>query len=423
MSDRAATDGRYNNTVNRAVRWLVFRAVALLVGFVVLELLLQAGAFLMGTVKDARVGIPLDESGREVSRVLCLGESTTEGYGETPYTEHLQNRLAAAGWGRFEVINAGFVAEHTTTLVRQLEELIAQHRPDVVVAMMGVNDAFYYNQGKSSAVPPRVQSALLHLRTYRLARLIWSDTAGGAEGRRARTPYTDPRVHAEQQAFFAGFRQAYAAWEAREVDDPERPFLELIRLAREAANKVGSPQLIPEGFLFYYNNTYNTLVEIYREQSRPSASVELLEEALRRHPDNEFFLRLLAGVHTEAGETRAANKLLARADALALSRIPEVTRDNYRRALKLTNDSGALFVAMQYPLRNAGELELMLEGAGDVIVIDNDAVFREAVASRGYDALFVDRFAGDFGHCTSDGYALLADQLMDIVFEPLASRR
>lgn len=36
---------------------------------------------------------------------------------------------------------------------------------------------------------------------------------------------------------------------------------------------------------------------------------------------------------------------------------------------------------------------------------------REAVKKDGYDTYFVDRFAGDFGHCTVKGNKLLADNI------------
>jgi hypothetical protein len=60
-----------------------------------------------------------------------------------------------------------------------------------------------------------------------------------------------------------------------------------------------------------------------------------------------------------------------------------------------------------------------MDDAHDVVFIDNETVFREAVSRDGYDAVFVDRFAGDFGHGTRRGNELIARNLLETVFEPL----
>lgn len=51
---------------------------------------------------------------------------------------------------------------------------------------------------------------------------------------------------------------------------------------------------------------------------------------------------------------------------------------------------------------------ILREAPGRVIFVDNEMPFREAVAKGGWSSVFVDRFAGDFGHCTRAGNRLLA---------------
>jgi hypothetical protein len=102
-----------------------------------------------------------------------------------------------------------------------------------------------------------------------------------------------------------------------------------------------------------------------------------------------------------------------------MRRVLSVTKANYRTATEILQDRGIQVVAMQYPMRSVETLSYLLTGAEDVLFVDNQATFRDAVARYGYDALFRDRFAGDFGHCTRRGNRLIAENLVATVFEPL----
>jgi hypothetical protein len=62
-----------------------------------------------------------------------------------------------------------------------------------------------------------------------------------------------------------------------------------------------------------------------------------------------------------------------------------------------------------------GPLKDMLKPGNDIIFVDNSRVFRDAVRKLGYDAVFTDRFAGQFGHCTEAGNRLLAKNIADAI--------
>jgi len=54
------------------------------------------------------------------------------------------------------------------------------------------------------------------------------------------------------------------------------------------------------------------------------------------------------------------------------------------------------------------QLKLSLDYDPQVTYVDNQDLFLDAVEKEGYRAYFIDRFAGDFGHCTEKGNRLLA---------------
>src|SRR5207245_8310333 len=74
-------------------------------------------------------------------RVLCLGESTTALGGEDAYPRQLERILnQQAGRQLVSVVNRGVPAINTDYILAIIPALLGQYRPDVVVAMMGIND-------------------------------------------------------------------------------------------------------------------------------------------------------------------------------------------------------------------------------------------------------------------------------------------
>lgn len=70
-------------------------------------------------------------------RILCLGESTTQGQ----YPVYLEEILNQATTGiKFSVIDEGISAVKTEDIVAKIEYNLDKYKPDLVVTMMGIND-------------------------------------------------------------------------------------------------------------------------------------------------------------------------------------------------------------------------------------------------------------------------------------------
>jgi tetratricopeptide (TPR) repeat protein len=116
--------------------------------------------------------------GKNVYRILCLGESTTArtiefDEGESSYPSQLQGILNQGRSGKkFIVINAGVPGITTTGIVRQLSDNLNEYNPDIVIAMMGINDRGNILPYESTHLTPAL-SFLKEFKIYKLAALLW----------------------------------------------------------------------------------------------------------------------------------------------------------------------------------------------------------------------------------------------------------
>ena len=65
-------------------------------------------------------------------------------------------------------------------------------------------------------------------------------------------------------------------------------------------------------------------------------------------------------------------------------------------------------VIIQYPVRSLAPLRAMVPEREGVVFVDSEKSFKDAIADEGYNALFLDHFATDFGHTNRRGHALIA---------------
>ena len=72
---------------------------------------------------------------------------------------------------------------------------------------------------------------------------------------------------------------------------------------------------------------------------------------------------------------------------------------------------------MQYPLRNLETLRLLFNDRSNIIFVDNELTFKEALKKGNYKDYFTDMFAGDFGHCSPLGNRLIAQNAARVIIK------
>lgn len=82
------------------------------------------------------------DAARGNPRIVCLGDSLTEGYGLAPelaWPELVKTALRKDGWPQAEVVNAGVSGSTSASAVGRLKWQLRE-KPDVVVLALGAND-------------------------------------------------------------------------------------------------------------------------------------------------------------------------------------------------------------------------------------------------------------------------------------------
>ena len=408
-------------------------ALGCAVALVVVEGGLRLGGWLL---LERQHGLnPAGRSDPGTVSILCLGESTTALGGRDAYPRQLERLLERARPGTdFAVVNEGIAATTTTRILARLPELLERHRPDVVVAMMGVNDHRFFAERDADGEEPWWQRLA---RSLRVGKLIRFCTEQLARHLGVRTPAPPPPGTDGRGAGLGGLFVAAAERAAREGITPRTALTELLNqmegelaaapddhrtrgelaMAWATAGRLDRARALieqaPEGArvgvaarAWVAERLLDQAGRNERRDARDAARAQL-EAARALVPEAQAEL-LRQRITTALQGLAAAPATLDLTRPSSAGQFPPVTGENYRQMAELLAARGVPLVAVQYPLWPVEPLAAMLEGQAGIVLVENRANFIGQLAGADYAELFDDRFAGDFGHMTPRGAGVLA---------------
>ena len=289
--------------------------LGLLATWLVLEGSLGIYAMLARRERTQRLLVPLKAS--DGLRILCLGESTTALGGESSYPRQLESALRKRLPGRsIHVVNGGLPGANSPRILLELGTMLEQVQPQIVVAMMGANDAgdkvpltAAEAGGSERALEaatdddlqegrPRGAGWLSRLRSYRLAHYLLRQHEEQRERERHAGLGRAPGALARQGSPWDGPPAGGEAWEKacsllrQEVWQDARPWLQ-----RAVADNPGSasPAL--------------ALGEIEMMRRLDFGAAEtLLLQACRRAPRHALPWLDLAWIYERQGKRSAADR-------------------------------------------------------------------------------------------------------------------
>ena len=380
---------------------------------------------------------------RGAYRILCLGESTTAVGGTNSYPSQLENILNQRNVPmRFSVINRGIPATNSTAIVNALEDNLVRYKPQMVIVMMGENDLLM--GWKDDYLSPIKKTVFFkQFKTYKIARTIWlyirgeagelrryPQTYEGLEDSHKKTIETDPK---NQKAYiFLGrcymdegkHRKAEACFKkAIELNPGEsEPYIDLGRCYINQSKYDQAEAMFSKALEINPKDMdgYIDLAWCYELQVKHSQAEGLFRKMTGLSKSAKTYGKM--GVYyQEQGRYDLADRYFKIAAQLRLKSQNSITRENYQRLKRLVVRKGIRLVCIQYPMRSARPLKGMLKPYGKkVMVVDNEKIFKEALAKRKYSEYFTDDFGGEFGHGTALGNLILAENIADCILNWLA---
>lgn len=147
-----------------------------------------------------------------------------------------------------------------------------------------------------------------------------------------------------------------------------------------------------------------------RENLMKNKILRAAQTQVRAAPSQEGYFELaVKGARGEALDWQRSD------DSPKVSYYLTATVANYRQLKEKVTNYGLVLIAVEYPMRSVESLKKVFALGSNVLFVDNETSFKKAVAQSGYAQYFVDHFAGDFGHGTVEGNALLANQVAAVV--------
>jgi len=143
-----------------------------------------------------------------------------------------------------------------------------------------------------------------------------------------------------------------------------------------------------------------------------SEAENLLTGLLKLNPSHDKAYRSLRNLYELMG---TPEKISSYTDRYGDDFYPDITKQNYRKIKEILDERGIVLICVQYPMRSVEPLKDIFDNQQAMLFVDNEESFKAGVEKEGYDKYFEDRFAGDFGHCTPKGNRLLAGNIADVI--------
>jgi tetratricopeptide (TPR) repeat protein len=156
---------------------------------------------------------------------------------------------------------------------------------------------------------------------------------------------------------------------------------------------------------------------VYKKIGEYQKIDKFYKTAIRLNPRFDILYGGLAQFYREQELFSLARKYSDKLSRLTSTYYQPQVQQNYHKLRDILFEHGIKLVCVQYPMRKIDPLKRVFNSDKDIIFVDNEKKFKTAVAKHGYDKYFIDSFGGDFGHCTTAGNRLLAENIAKAIVD------
>ncbi len=425
----------------------------ILLSIVLLELGLRIAGAILLSMQEYRNHRLAKQQG--VYKIVCIGESTTMSGGENSYPRQLERILNAKSKGiKFQVINKGVSGTTTPVIISHLPAILDETNPNMVIVMMGINDGKVYVPIEKITGWHRILAYLRDFRVYKLFKRIILGLRVNMSA--MHNDRKDSSYRGKDDKIYTG--EKFIASEFNKYPLKYRK-LYLQGLFLDASNRYAEAEKVWKFFIFskiiptlethFYKKLakclyeqgkidelisilahvpYNawascSVLDLCNDSKRAPMIISVINKNIKEASDNPELYDLMSDCLKRAGAEKKAVEYMRKADELRRGHINAITQKNYLKLNDMLERRHIKPIYMQYPLRSIDTLKAMLRSVDNfnqIIFIDNKAIFEKALSKGTYDEYFTDRFAGDFGHCTSKGNRLIAEHVAEIILKYLS---
>ena len=420
------TDKKQLKTTTKQKVGLILFGV--LLELVLLELGLRIGGFVVSSYQRS-----MNKEGSDTDyNILCLGESTTamgEDYSWPSQLEVILNNKSKET--KFKVFNEGVGGTNTAFILSRLKNNLNKYNPNMVITMMGINDEGLIKYEENLKV--KIILILHDLRVYKLNKILF-------EAWKNKIQSINNNNMIKELDYNKCFEEGEKYLKEGNIKEAEEMFMKSLETSPHnwetyehlgfIYTRINDIQRAEEMFMKSLEiNERNARVcawlgEIYLSQDRLKDAAKLLKRAIEIEPENEESYTQLCTVYYSMGisnkeiEKFLYNKggiLFEVADSFDLS----IIKYHYQKLYNELDKRKIKYIAMEYPTRNINILKNMFKENKDIIFISNEENFKEALETAEYEDYFIDRFAGNFGHCTPKGNKLIAENVANAILKEL----
>jgi len=361
---------------------------------------------------------------------------------------------------KFSVINKGAIKIDTSFILSNLELNLDQCKPKIVVAMMGCNDKkikYYENIPNANTVLFKSFRLYRLMRTLWLDIVNRVNKAGTNTLKQDREDPAQISLSADEALLNRAIKMKFRGKDAyfvlgkyyqqrkmflqsekffkKEIKinpGSERAYISLGYLYNEQGKYAQAEasfkkaieinQEMPGGYIGLGNiymrkkmfsqaeEILNKAIEInpgtselyfilgysYMWQNKFTQAEGVFKKAVEISPRSELALGGLALLYEEMGKHDFALEYFKKINELRETDYSAMTYNNYRELKRILDKRGIKLICVQYPMRSIKPLKKIFEGQNDIMIVDNESLFKEAVKGKNYKEYFMDMFGGGF---------------------------
>lgn len=458
------------------------KILLILLGIFLTFILLELGLRITGLIFVSQRSKNLVNFTEDEFVILSLGDSTTENTGYS-WPEQLEPILNERNQDvKFRIVNEGFGGITSPLILSRLKGHIEKYNPEMVITMMGIHDSgtkVYYTESSKS----KISLFFENIRIYKLMKLLkihleYTINPLLSNGKEETSKedlnnysyyltladnYKEKGLFGEAESYYKKSiyinYSPHTAYESLAVlyldygmsDKAEKNLFESIKYNKTSYSAYLHLGLIYESKGNYKNAeeflkksinlnplfcpAYTSLIQLYIKQNRLEEGEEYAKKIIELKPNCLSPYIALASIYEINGNHLKAEKLydkIAASDGFASygsfeskesyeDTSKNITKYHYRLLYDMLKEENIKLVVMQYPTRNIHVFKSFFteEQQKDIIFISNKENFEKALTQGKYEDYFIDRFAGDFGHCTYEGNRLIAENVANAILKEL----